>query len=653
MCGISGIIDLNGIKFPELQKMSAVLKHRGPDDEGFLISNSETGYSSYKGNDTIPDLAGLKHISEVPVTNSNTIGLMHRRLSIIDLSAAGHQPMLSSTGKNAIVFNGEIYNYREIRSNLVLLGHTFISGSDTEVILAAYSEWGMDCVKQFVGMWALAIYDSDKNKLFLSRDRFGIKPLYFSIIKNKFAFASEIKGLLLLDFVSAKANMEAVLEYISFGAASDPSANLFKEINIVDPAHNVTIDVVSLNISSEKYYSLEEKVNNYDFQIKDKFASFKELLENAVDLHLRSDVPVGSALSGGLDSSTLVAMAASKMTRPAGQAGVTKFKTFTAAYHEKEIDESYYAKKVTDNISNAEPFYTHPQISDYWKDIDKLIWHQDLPINSTSMFAQWEVMKLAGSKNIKVLLDGQGADEILGGYYNFAGIHLIELLKKGKLFSFNSERKDLKANFTPNINTAVGRAAYYFLPDYLKRSVRAKKRIGMGVFSDEYSKKLADISVPLRGGKSYRELSLLSIKFGLQELLRYEDRNSMAFSIESRVPFLDHRLVEFCISLENELKIKNGWTKYILRKTAEPILDKEVVWRKDKMGFLTPQKTWKLNSNKELTAFINETNIPSFLNKKHIVKLCSAELNDSPHLSEFWKIISFLKWAEVFKVEFA
>ncbi len=199
---------------------------------------------------------------------------------------------------------------------------------------------------------------------------------------------------------------------------------------------------------------------------------------------------------------------------------------------------------------------------------------------------------------------------------------------------------------------ALGKAAYYFLPQVLQRSVRAKGRLGMNFIATSYKNELHNIKVPARGGSTFKEQSLLSTQFGLQDLLRYEDRNSMAFSIESRVPFLDHRLVEFSIALKNDWKIKQGWTKYILRKTAEPILDKEVVWRKYKMGFLTPQKEWKTRSQKELDSFVNESEIPKFIDKDYLVKLNSADLNDSSHLSEFWKMISFLKWIKVFKVTF-
>jgi asparagine synthase (glutamine-hydrolysing) len=646
MCGIAGIICLDGVKPKDLLQMSVVLKHRGPDDEGFAIIDANGKPNFFKGNETIVRFSDLPHISEANFASQNQVGLVHRRLSILDLSPAGHQPMSYKNDNYQLAFNGEIYNYKEIKANLLSEGYQFVSDSDTEVILAAYDKWGKHCVDKFVGMWAFALYDKGKKQLFLSRDRFGIKPLYYSFVQGNFAFASEIKALLSLDFVKPEAKMPAVYEFISFGATSDPSDNLFKQVYVLPPAHNLFVNLNDTSFVKEEYYNLEDKVANYelpsDSEIEKTFAT---LLNNSIDLHLRADVPIGSALSGGLDSSTLVAMAAGKM-------GGTSFKTFTAAYKEKNIDESDFAKKVIAQHKNIEGHFTYPDNKGYWEDLEKLIWHQDLPINSTSMFAQWEVMKLAKHENIKVLLDGQGADEILGGYYNFAGIYLIELLKYLRLRRFLLERKALQTNFAPNINMALGKAAYYFLPEALQRSVRSKGRLGMNFISGSYKNELAVIKVPARGGNTFKAQSLLSTKFGLQDLLRYEDRNSMAFSIESRVPFLDHRLVEFSIALKNDWKIKNGWTKYILRKTAEPVLDKEVVWRKYKMGFLTPQKEWKTRSQKELNDFVNETEVPKFIDKKYLVKLNSADLTESAHLSEFWKMISFLKWVKVFKVTF-
>ena len=646
MCGIAGIVNLEGVNPSSLNTMSKILRHRGPDDEGFATTDAFNPVTYFKGDDTISELSNLPHILNHIAHTKNTIGLVHRRLSILDLSSSGHQPMTYNNGNYTIVFNGEIYNYKELKNELSEKGFEFTSDSDTEVILAAYNYWGENCVQKFIGMWAFALYDNKKKQLFLSRDRFGIKPLYYFQNKTTFAFASEIKALLQLETIKPEANMTAVFEYISFGATADSTANLFKQINVLPPSNNLIVDVKTLQTQSNCYYNLKDKVDNYELPTESEIqTTFNKRLNESINLHLRADVAIGSTLSGGLDSSAIVGLVASKMQgKP--------FKTFTAAYKEKEIDESDFAKKVISNYKNIDGYFTYPEISTYWQDIDKLIWHQDLPINSTSMFAQWEVMKLASKQNIKVLLDGQGADEILGGYYNFAGIYLIEKLKHLNFKSFIKEKNELKQKFSPNINNTLGRALYYYIPEIMQRQIRAKKRLGMGSISENHQHALANIDVPARGGKTFKEQSLLSVQFGLQDLLRYEDRNSMAFSIESRVPFLDHRLVEFSIALNNDWKIKNGWTKYILRKSAEPILNKEVVWRKYKMGFLTPQKVWKLQSKNELNQFVNETRIPDFLNKDYLLKLNNADINDSSHLSEFWKIVSFLKWAEVFKVTF-
>jgi len=646
MCGIAGIINKEGVLPSDLNTMSKSIRHRGPDDEGFALINPNLNSISLKGDDTIAEFNELNHISLQQKDSNYTIGFVHRRLSILDLSAAGHQPMQYMQNKYNIVFNGEIYNYQEIKSSLKQKGYQFNSDTDTEVILAAYNEYGSSCVNHFMGMWAFAIYDKDNQSVFISRDRFGIKPLYYYHDKTNFVFASEIKALLALDNIKPQADMNSVFEYISFGTTSDSSANLYQNIHILPPACNMSVDINSLKHTVEYYYHLKTQVQNFNLPKEtDIEQTFKDCLNNSIDLHLRADVSVGSTLSGGLDSSTIVAMTAAKMQgKP--------FKTFTAAYHEKEIDESDFAKKAIANYSNIDPYFTYPDIKTYWADFDQLIWHQDLPINSTSMFAQWEVMKLAKQQNVKVLLDGQGADEILGGYYNFAGIYLIEKLKHLQVSSFLKEKKELQQKFSPNINNTIGRAAYYYTPEFIQRRIRAKKRLGMCSISHDYAQQLSTIDVPARGGKSFKEQSILSMQFGLQDLLRYEDRNSMAFSIESRVPFLDHRLVELSIALQNHWKINNGWTKYILRKTAEPVLNKDVVWRKYKMGFLTPQKIWKQQSKHELTQFINDSKIPDFINKNYLLQLNQSDINDSSHLSEFWKLISFLKWAEVFKVTF-
>jgi asparagine synthase (glutamine-hydrolysing) len=639
MCGIAGIFSGRPLQAGVLKRISAILRHRGPDDEGFFVSGR--GKNFLRGNETVKELQHLKHIDSFKENFS--LGFVHRRLSIIDVSEAGHQPMEEEERSMVIVYNGEVYNYREIRTELQRNGYRISSESDTEVILQAYKCWGKDCVKKFVGMWAFAIYDPGKKEIFLSRDRFGIKPLYLFHSKDLFAFSSEIKALFEIEGILPVASEKRSFEFIAFGSSSDPDKNLFESVHQLKPGCDLVFDCSNGKIKEEKYYELSDHLYSTDENKAEQ--QFSDLLENSVQLHLRSDVETGSALSGGLDSSTIVALAADLFSQK-------PFKTFTAAYKDKAVNESLYADQVTSSRKNIQAFKTYPTANNYWKDLDKLIWHQDLPIGSTSMFAQWEVMKAASQQKVKVLLDGQGADEILGGYYNFAGIYLLTQLKKFHLSKYFHEKKCLKGNFTPAINTAIGRAGFYFLPSFVQKQLRSKKRLSFDFFSEEYQKKIGAIEVPERGGKNFHEQSLMSIRYGLQDLLRYEDRNSMAFSVESRVPFLDHRLVEFCLSLPDDMKIKDGWTKYILRKKTAKILPEQVTWRKDKMGFLTPQQAWKNELKRELKEFINGTPVPDFINKNYLLQLCDMDISNSSHLSEFWKMISFIKWWQLYKVNF-
>jgi asparagine synthase (glutamine-hydrolysing) len=639
MCGIAGIFSRRALQPGVLMRLSAILRHRGPDDEGYFVSGGEQFF--LRGDETVGELQHLRHVDSFK--ESFSLGLVHRRLSIIDITGAGHQPMKEDERGLVIVYNGEVYNYREIKTELEQKGCRFSSESDTEVILNAYKFWGKDCVNRFVGMWAFAIYDPRKKEIFLSRDRFGIKPLYFFHDENLFAFSSEIKAFFEIDGISPAASAKRSFEFISFGSSSDPDKNLFENIQQLRAGYNVVFDCVNGKVKEEKYYELSGSL----FNIKENEAEkkFSGLLENSVRLHLRSDVETGSALSGGLDSSSIVALAADMFSpKP--------FKTFTASYNDKSVDESSYADLVSGSRKNIVAFKTFPSAHSCWKDLDKLIWHQDLPIGSTSMFAQWEVMKAASQQKVKVLLDGQGADEILGGYYNFAGIYLLTQLRKFQISKYFHEKKCLEENFTPAINTAIGRAGFYFLPAFIQKQLRSKERLSFDFISEKYKKEISAVEVPERGGKSFREQSLLSIRFGLQDLLRYEDRNSMAFSIESRVPFLDHRLVEFCLSLPDELKIKNGWTKFILRQNAAKKLPEQVAWRKDKMGFLTPQQAWKSELKNELKEFISGTPVPDFINKNYLLQLCERDISNSSHLSEFWKMISFIKWCQIYKVNF-
>jgi asparagine synthase (glutamine-hydrolysing) len=641
MCGIAGAYNPSGLDIEEVISLSQTLKHRGPDDEGFFLTNQQGFSESFRGVDTINELNQLRHISENG--NSSSLALVHRRLSILDVSELGHQPFLSKNGRYCIVFNGEVYNFKEIRKELEVKGYTFKSGTDTEVVLQAFIEWGKNCVTRFVGMWAFAIYDNQSSILTLSRDRFGIKPLYFYLGERCFVFASEIKALLKAKDVDKTVSQENLGSYLSFGTTASPYQNLFEHIKDLEPGCNYEYNLKNHQLSKEPYFSIDKKVDLNSNSLKENTQKFEELFHAAISLHLRSDVEIGSCLSGGLDSSAIVYEASKQL-------GKTSLKTFTAAYQNPLIDESSFAKTVVNALDNVNDIYTYPDAKTMINDMDKLMYHQDLPIGSTSIFAQWEVMKCANQHNVKVLLDGQGADEVLGGYTNFGGIYLIELLKNLRFNKFLKEYKRLKQNFSPQVKNAVLKAAYYYLPTLLQKQLRAKERLSYNFINDNIAKELR-LDVPNRGGKTFEAHSQLSVKFGMYDLLRYEDRNSMAFSIESRVPFLYHRLVDFIRSLPNDQKIYNGWAKFVLRQLLNEKLDDKVVWRKDKKGFVTPQKEWKNELMNSLTSELKDSDMPSLMNREYVLKLCDKDLSNASHLSEFWRAYSVVKWYNTFNLK--
>ena len=641
MCGIAGVYNPEGVPVNELVSLSKTLKHRGPDDEGFYLSYQGNYSEVFRGDDTINELGNLKHVSEIG--KPSNLALMHRRLSILDVSELGHQPLVADSGRYAIIFNGEVYNYKEIRQDLISQGYQFKSNSDTEVVLNSFIEWGEKCVERFVGMWAYAIHDKQENVLSLSRDRYGIKPLYFYQRGSYFAFASEIKALLKLTQVDKRLSNENIGSFLSYGTTANPYQNLFLYIDDIEPGFNYSYNISTGMLTKTPYYYLEKSVQSEKNNVKESIEKFESLFEDSMALHLRSDVEIGSCLSGGLDSSAIVYSASKKLK------DVT-LKTFTAGYQNESIDESGYAKSVASQLDNVKDIYTYPETKTLVSDMGKMLYHQDLPIGSTSIFAQWEVMKCANEHQVKVLLDGQGADETLGGYTNFAGIYLVELLKAFKFNQFFKEYGRLKRNFTPKIKQGVLKAAYYYLPGNLQQRFRAKERLSYHFVKAEHLSELA-LEVPKRGGKTFEEHSELSMQFGMYDLLRYEDRNSMAFSIESRVPFLDHRLVDLIRSLPNDHKIHKGWSKYVLRKILDKKLDNKVVWRKDKKGFVTPQQDWKNELMTTLTSELRDSNMPFIMDKEYVIGLCDKDFSNPSHLSEFWRAYSLVKWYNIFNLK--
>jgi asparagine synthase (glutamine-hydrolysing) len=574
-----------------------------------------------------------------------SMGMCHRRLSILDLSPGGHQPMLSRDGELALVFNGEIYNYLELATELESLGWQLRPCGDTAVLLAAFAEWGPACVHRLRGMWAFAVYDRRTQRLTLSRDRFGIKPLYYSRYGDSFVFASEIKGVLAAFSRDPRGSLAETVRFLAWGGIDRDETTLFEDVRAVPAGSNLHVDGSDLTETTERYYDVGASAAvRFRGTVEDGIDEYRERLAESVRLHMRSDVQVGSCLSGGLDSNLAAAIAARHLDNG-------RLATFTAVYDDPSVDERRFVDIHAESSGSFETHFVAPTPASLLEEIDQLVWAQDHPLSSSSPFAQWSVMHLAGSRGIKVLLDGQGADEAMGGYSYFAGAYLLELARTGHPLRCFREARLLGHRRGINVWRELGRAAYRELPPALRGPIRGAARVGIHLVVPRY-RALAGAS-PQPTLRTFGDHCLHALEHNLPQLLRYEDRSSMAFSIESRVPFLDHELVEFVLSLPAGFKMHEGWSKYVQRKAGEGLIPAEIVWRRDKLGFATPQSSWKRALIGPLRDFVRQADLPVFLDRARIERLVTADVKSSAVLSEFWQTIFLLKWMQVFRVHFA
>ena len=534
----------------DIEKMIKLVKHRGPDDEGYFIDKN--------------------------------IGLGHCRLSIIDLSKAGHQPMSNEDKTIWIIHNGEIYNFLELREELKIKGHKFKSNTDTEVIIHSYEEWGKDALARFNGMWSFALLDLRKRELFCSRDRFGIKPFYYYFDKQRFIFGSEIKELLIS--VNAQENEEVIFNYLVFGFENYSKETFFKQIKELPGGHYLSLRVDNPSIVISKYYTFFDNFCSNESEGNSPILddTFLNLLENSIKIRLRSDVPVGSCLSGGLDSSSIVCLANKilKTTKSYRQ------EVFTACFEDEKIDERKFANEVIKKTGCIKNF-VFSDFQNLKEDLGKLIWHQEEPFGGLSVFSQFSIMKTAKQRGVKVLLDGQAGDELLLGYERYYAYFLKELLKQLRLNLFLKEFFLIPKNSRLSLRQLVQYCVYFSLPQV--RSIRLFKQSAR-ILDKEFLHKFQNEKISsFINPKNLIELQKNEILHSqLPHLLRYEDRNSMASSVETRLPFLDYRLVEFACKLPLRRKINDGWTKHILRKAMEGILPDKILWRKRKIGFEVP-----------------------------------------------------------------
>ncbi|MEI6822587.1 MAG: asparagine synthase (glutamine-hydrolyzing) [Bacteroidota bacterium] len=623
MCGIAGILKLSDkdIHLPSvIQQMTYAIKHRGPDDEGFVLFNKEESITAgSKDTQATAWNREFKYSAKEPIeslNNSYSLAFGHRRLSVIDLSEYAHQPMCNEDADVWITLNGEIYNYIEIQNELKELGHHFISQSDTEVLLKAYEVWGFDCLNHLNGMFSFVIYDKNKNILFGARDRFGVKPLYYYKDENVFAFASEHKALLKIPDINTGVNESAVFEHLFLNQVELEAESFFKNIYELQPAHSFTIDINTGAFTINRYYQLDYNTQKTSFDEQsfvDLVNNTKKLMYEAVDIRLRSDIPIGFCLSGGLDSSSIVCMASDINKKKAVNNLGEHLTAFTATNQLKETNEEAWAEMVVDK-TGANWIKASCTADDMMKELENIIYHQDIPLLSTSTYAQYKVMQAAGQSGIHILIDGQGGDELFAGYAPFFSAYYAELIQTMDLSSFINEIKNIdnspttievfiKSLFKSGIDKVL---ATGISKKYFSQLFKGETSYLNDEFLNKYQHKIKFAGDYQITGVN-KLLHYFFTQHYLKNLLRWEDRCSMAFSVESRTPFSDDiNLIEYLFSLPSAYKIHNGWSKYLLRTAMNGVLPDAIKNRKDKMGFSTPQYLWLKEINQQMKQKIIE-----------------------------------------------
>ncbi len=660
MCGILGLYSSTGIHpyLTALQAANDIVRYRGPDGAGFALFNIRPS----RGERGI----WMKSLSDDPKqAEHSNLALAHRRLAIIDLSQAGLQPMASQDRNLWITYNGEVYNYIELRRELESCGHTFLTHTDTEVILHAYQQWGEDCVNRFNGMWAFGIVDLLQNRIFCSRDRFGVKPFHYFHDGKHLVFASEIKQLLAFPFVPQHINDRMVYEYLSFQAVEHSSETFFHSVYNLLPGHNLVFDFMEPHLTTYCYYKPLFAVDESK-KLDQAAEEFRFLLKDSVRLRLRSDVKVGSCLSGGLDSSSIVCLIHSLLQ----EQGVSDIQhTFSSHFDEKEANELTYMETVIRD-TGVQAHFTYPKPEGLLDELERLVWHQEEPFGSTSIYAQWSVFKLARENGVTVMLDGQGADELLAGYVPYPTyVYLKELITTKRLLEYALESRRFhipitQVFFPMVLHELVGILKKSPLLYQAAKKLRPRRDLGPGnkgwlhpdllrTYEDQSYFK-ANQQKFVFGEREQLNNYLYQLTFcnNLQALLKYEDRNSMAFSVEGRVPFLDYRLVEFLFSLPSSFKMHNGFSKYVFREGMGGILPERIRWRTTKLGFSTPETLWQRNFLYLLIQdALNDPKIGAYIDSDHAKIYFQEVLHSQQKDFTPWQWANLSLWMKAFNLE--
>lgn len=610
MCGITGFFSTDKpLQANNYYASHYLLRHRGPDDEGFIYLDNDQQVKFAKGNDTIPAFQSQPHIQTVERTN---LVLGQRRLAIIDLSKDGHQPFYFDG--LYMVFNGELFNYKTLREELEGLGYTFRTQSDTEVLLKAFHCWRDEAFNKFNGMWALAIYDHKNKALTLSRDRFGIKPLYYYLDNGVLYFGSEMKYILSMARISWDLNMDAVQTYLYQNKSSHSTTTFWKDILELEPAHTLTLK--SGQVTKKKYWNFQPSL--IQRTPKDAFEEFTYLFEDSVRLRMQADVEVGSLLSGGLDSTTLVCT-----LQKLGYIDTENFKSFSGVHDEADYTETQYIHDTIAKTGLKSAFIkTNPKR--ILEDLPTLNLHIEEPFRSLAVYTQHLIYKhIRATSDVTVVINGQGADELFGGYNEQYRILLASYLSKFKLGKFAKELSFLKKH-RPQTHKRIYRLNFL-------------KMVGKAFTTPHFFNQ-----------DGFNQVT----QSPLREYFKYDDRNAMTYGVEARAPFMDYRLVEFGLTLDTSFKIENSVNKKIIRDYAAPIIPESVRNRNDKMGFTTPQELWQRNELKpSFDATMNQIIDNEFLEIPDLENAYKAyQTKNQGDFYYFWRVYNLYHWCKTWSV---
>lgn len=644
MCGIIGILSKNPAQKRKIAILNNLLRHRGPDDEGYVCINSVDNRSEqFSGEDSVKQIKTQYTNILNASYDEYDIVFGHRRLSIIDLTEKGHCPMCDESGKLWITYNGEIYNYIELRDELKLLGYNFRTGSDTEVILYSYLQWGVECLNHFNGMWAFGLWDGYKKRLFLARDRFGVKPLYYTYSGNTFTFSSEMKPLVLFNPDNSVVNEDRIPFFILYGNRLNGDETYLKNIYSLKPSHYILFQGQSF--ITERYYDINVLDNSCksEAELENELV---ELLSDSIKLRFRSDVPVGTCLSGGFDSSSIVSLSSNIYN--------SGLNTFSAVWEDAECDESKYIDLVNQRF-NCFGNKVEPSVEEFDSVFDRLHYYQEIPTEGPGLYPQWYVMRKAKEK-VKVLLDGQGGDEVFGGYFWLTS-YLCSILKDRELKQL---LKNFKLYFSFLNKNGVHSFTSWMFPGFYNKVIREKLSMKSKVLNEDLLSRVGnsvlhyDSEPPKKFSGYLNNLSYhFIVNLTIPTLLHYEDRSSMAHSIESRVPFLDYRLVEFGVNLPSNFLVDRETSRPLYRKALRDFLPEEIVNRKDKLGYPTPFAKWTRTVLKNLVIDAltgSNSSISSFINKSvvkaNLEKHFKGEIDYSWNI---WRLLSLCKFLSVIK----